>query len=223
MAGYSDYTAAAILYNVQILPETLMTGLIILAIVLANGPLVFLAAGTALTQLLTRVVGNLIMKYQPDAATITSSMDMCSTGFIGKSWDRLLRGGSSPEQLWHPLSPSIYMATVGFLAGWGGALQQLYRDEAKAGVLSRSSFTVLSVVMGLLLLLTLLFRVFSGCETLVGAGGGMLLGVALGYFGAIALGYATDRRATNIWGIPLLRDRINAGSAVYVCGADVSA
>jgi hypothetical protein len=46
---------------------------------------------------------------------------------------------------------------------------------------------------------------------------GSIFGIAFGYLGAIALGYATDRRATNLWGIPLLRDRINNGSALYIC------
>ena len=47
--------------------------------------------------------------------------------------------------------------------------------------------------------------------------GGMAFGFLLGYLTAILTGYITNRRGTNVWGIPLLRDRINAGSAVYVC------
>ena len=119
MAIYTDYIAAALMYNLQILPESLMTGILILAIVLANQSLLAMAIGAAGTQLLTGAVGRIIMKMMPDAATRTSSMDMCNTGFIGKSWDRLLRGPNAPENFWHPRAPSVYMATIGFFVGYG--------------------------------------------------------------------------------------------------------
>jgi hypothetical protein len=77
----------------------------------------------------------------------------------------------------------------------------------------------MGIITGLLLLMALLFRIFSGCETVLGALGGTAVGTLLGYFLAIAIGYMSDRKLTNIWGIPLLRDRINAGQPVYVCGA----
>ena len=60
-------------------------------------------------------------------------------------------------------------------------------------------------------------RYYGGCDTIVSILGGLLFGLSVGYFGYVALGYATNRRMTNIWGIPLLRDRINNGSALYIC------
>jgi hypothetical protein len=218
----SNYLAAAVLYNLQILPESIMCGLIILAVVLANQPLLVLAAAAAFVQLIFGGVGRLIMKFQPEQAVVANSMSSCvsSMGFIGKSWQRLMNpDASAADLLWHPLSPSLYMGTVSFFAGWGYALNQLYKDEINAGVLNRSSMTTMGVITGLLLLMALLFRIFSGCESTLGALGGTVLGAALGYFMAIAVGYMSDRRLTNIWGIPLLRDRINAGQPVYVCGA----
>ena len=217
MAIFSDYIAAAVIYNLQILPESVTMGLILLAIVLANGPVAALATGLAGTQLLSGTVGRLVMKYAPDGASIASSMDACTQGYVGKSWTRLLNGGVSPEQLWHPKAPSIYQSTVGFLVGYGLALQSIYREEIKAGVLPQSMMTVVGIIAGLLMILAIVFRVMSGCETVLGAAGGVVLGLIVGYFGAIALSYATGRRMTNIWGIPLLRDRINNGSAVYIC------
>lgn len=216
MAIFRDYIAAAVIFNLQILPETIMSGLIILAVVLASGPTLALAGGVAGAQLLAGTAGRLLMRYSPDSAVPASSMDMCSQGYVGKSWDRLLRG---PDQLWHPMAPSIYQATVGCLAGFGYALQQLYKEEINAGVIPKSMMVTVAIIAALLMLLTLLFRVGSGCETVLGAVGGLALGLLVGYFGTIALGYATGRRQTNVWGAPLLRDRINNGSAVYVCNA----
>jgi hypothetical protein len=215
MAIYTDYVAAALMYNLQILPESLMTGILILAIVLANQALLAMAAGAAGTQLLTGAIGRIIMRMSSNAAVPTSSMDMCTTGFIGKSWDRLFR--ASPDQFWHPRAPSVYMATIGFFIGYGLALQNLYKEEIDAKVMSRASLMTTAVISCLLLITAFVFRISSGCETILGAVGGAALGLMIGYLGCIALGYATDRRATNLWGIPLLRDRINNGSALYIC------
>jgi hypothetical protein len=194
-----------------------MSGLLILAIVLANQAILALAAGGAVTQFVTGMVGRFIMQHTKDGATTTSSMDMCNTGFVGKSWARLLNGFKDPELLWHPLAPSVFMATVGYFVGWGFALQQLYKEEIDAKVMPRATLIATGILSLLLLAIAVTFRVASGCETLIGAAGGIGLGLLFGYFGCILLGYATDRRATNIWGIPLLRDRINNGSALYIC------
>jgi hypothetical protein len=217
MGALTDYTQAAIMFNLQILPESLICGIIILAIILGNPAVATVAAGAAGTQLLTGSVGRIIMNFMPDGAVVTSSNDMCHTGYVGKSWARLIRGTSAPELLWHPKAPSIYLATLGFFAGWGWAIQQLYNDEIDAGVLKKGMLGTFAVLSVLMLGLGMFFRIKSGCDTIMGAIGGALLGIAIGYFGAIALGYATGRKATNIWGIPLLSDRVNGGGPLYVC------
>jgi len=217
MAIYTDYIAATIMYNLQILPESVMSGIIILAIVLANSSLLALAAGAGGTQLLTSAVGRIMMRVMPDGAVVTSSTDMCYTGFVGKTVDRLMRGPDAPELMWHPRAPSVFMATVGFFVGYGLALQQLYKEEINAKVMSQSTLVSTSIISLLLLVTALIFRISWGCESILGAVGGSLFGIAIGYFGCITLGYVTDRRATNVWGIPLLRDRINNGSALYIC------
>jgi hypothetical protein len=217
MGAMKDYTEAAIMFNLQILPESLICGIIILAIVLGNPAIAAVAAGAAGTQLLTGSVGRIIMNFMPDSAVVTSSNDMCHTGYVGKSWARLLRGTAAPELLWHPKAPSIYLATLGFFAGYGWAVQQLYNDEINAGVLKKPMLATLASLSAIVLLTGIAFRIMSGCDTVMGAIGGVLLGIAIGYFGGIALGYATGRKATNVWGIPMLSDRVNSGGALYVC------
>jgi hypothetical protein len=220
MPAASDYMAAVIMYNLQVLPELLMTGLILLAIALANPALLFVAIGAGGTQLLTGAAGRLIMRLMPDQAVVNANLTQCNTGFIGTAWTRLLRGQPSPDLLWHPKAPSIYMATLGFLAGWSWAAQLLYKEEIQAGVLKQSTMTALASLVVFVLLTGVIFRITTGCETAMSVITGLFVGLIFGYFGAIALGYSTGRRATNIWGIPLLRDRINNGAAVYVCPTD---
>ena len=192
-------------YNLQILPETLMCGVIFLAILLASQPLVAVAIGVAVTQLLTQAMGLLIMWRAPDSATLRTSLDGCSMGFIGKSWSRLM--GSPAGDLWHPNAPSIYLATVGFFAGWGYALQQIYKDEIDRGIMKRPMLVMTSILGTLLLLLAICFRIYTGCESYLSAAGGTVIGLLFGFLGAISLSYATNRKATNIWGIPLLRKK----------------
>jgi hypothetical protein len=219
MAIYNDYIAAAITYNFQLLPESLICGMIILSIVLVNQPLIVLAAGATGTQVLTSVVGKLIMRYAEGNAQLTGSKcaEVCSPGFLGKSWYRLLNGGRAPELLWHPIAPSVYLATIAFFVGFGLALLQIYKEEIDAKVVSRSTLTMMAIVSLILLAMAVVFRIGNGCDSMFGAVGGVLLGIMLGYLGSIMISYFTNRRATNVWGIPLIRDRINNGSALYVC------
>ena len=111
----------------------------------------------------------------------------------------------------------LYLATVGYFVGVGLALLQIYKDEIDAKVVNRSTLIGTAIVSLIIMVMAIVFRVSHGCETLFGAIGGILLGLLIGYLGCITIGYLTDRRATNVWGIPLIRDRINAGSAIYVC------
>jgi hypothetical protein len=83
MPATSDYMAAVIMYNLQVLPELLMTGLIVLAVALANPALLFVALGAGGTQLLTGAAGRLVMRYMPDQAVVNANLTQCNTGFIG--------------------------------------------------------------------------------------------------------------------------------------------
>jgi hypothetical protein len=99
---------------------------------------------------------------------------------------------------------------------------QLYAEERDPGVISNSQTTGFLVTAFIIVALVMIFRVFvTQCETLVGAAIGVATGTLMGYVFSVSLGYATDRKATNIWGMPLLRDRITAGSPIYTCQKDV--
>jgi hypothetical protein len=219
---WRDYFLETALFNIQILPESLVCGIVLLSILLANQPLMAVAAGGILTQILTYLIGESIMAADPTSSIARSPTDVCSSGYIGKSWEHLLRNillrkEGKPDIYFHAYAPSVYLATVGFFSGWGFALQQLYREEIDAGILRRSTATSMLVITCLMILLVLVYRTMSGCETLFGSLTGISIGILAGYCMCFILGYSTDRRATNVWGIPLLRDRINDGGPVYIC------
>jgi hypothetical protein len=204
-------TFHSILYVFQILPEVLVCGMVLLSLLLSNSSVATVAAALGATQFLTGAVGSILMRVMPGIAKPTSSLDVCNQGHIGRAWTHLL----NPAQNWIASTPTPYMTTLGFFGGWGWALQQLYAEEIRAGVAAPIVGTTVTFL--LIMLLGFVFRWGSGCETLAGAAIGLAFGAAAGYMGAFSIGMTTERRATNIWGIPLLRDRIHGGAAVYVC------
>jgi hypothetical protein len=195
---------ASIKFNLSVLPDSLVTGLTVLSIVLANYTLMILAAGIIITQLFTGYVGGIVAP--------SSMKSPCESEFYAVTVNRLF-GVDPPSS--GPLAPSSYMASIAYLFGVGVALQQIYAVEIEK--FKTGSPLVATAIIGLMLvLLTALFRLSTRCDTVTGALGGTVLGFAIGYFGCVLLGYATNRRATNVWGIPFLMDRINKGSAIYV-------
>jgi len=194
----------SIRFNLSVLPDSLVTGLVVLSIVLANYTLIVLAAGMVLTQLFTGYVGSLVS---------APGNPPCESEFYALTVKRLF-GVDPPSP--GPLAPSTFMASIAYLFGFGVALQQIYAVEIEK--FQTGTPLMINAIAGILLVfVTFLFRAFwSKCDTVTAALGGTVLGFALGYFGCVLLGYATNRRATNVWGIPFLQDRINKGSAIYV-------
>jgi hypothetical protein len=187
----------------------------VLAILLGNQSLFTIAASSIFMQALVTGIGYLVIRFNPDSVITRSSQEPCVAGYINNYWAQV-RGGRDNTD--HPYAPSLYMATLSFFAGWGAALKQLYADEINQGVLSNSQTTGLLVTAFLIVLAAMIFRIyFIQCESLIGALIGLATGGALGYVACIAIGSATGRTATNLWGMPLLRDRIAAGSPIYTC------
>ena len=202
-------------YILQTLPDSLITGITVLAVLLGNQSLFTVAASSIFMQALVTGIGYLVIRFNPDSAITRSALEPCTAGYINNYWAQV-RGGRNNTD--HPYAPSLYMATVSFFAGWGAGLKQLYADEISQGVLSSSQTTGLLVTAFIIVLAAMIFRIFFiQCESLVGALIGLGTGAALGYVMCIAIGAATGRSSTNIWGMPLLRDRINNGSPIYTC------
>jgi len=202
-------------YILRTLPDSLVTGITVLAVLLGNQSLFTVAASSIFMQALVTGIGYLVIRFNPDSAVTRASIEPCTAGYINNYWAQV-RGGRDNTD--HPYAPSLYMATISFFAGWGAALKQLYADEIAQGVLSSHQSTGLLITAFLIVIAAMVYRIFvSKCETVVGALIGLGTGVALGYTICISIGAATGRTATNIWGMPLLRDRIAAGSPIYTC------
>ena len=209
-----DDIQAGIIYILQTLPDSLITGITVLAVLLGNQSLFTVAASSIFMQALVTGIGYLVIRFNPDSAITRSSQEPCTAGYINNYWAQV-RGGRNNTD--HPYAPSLYMATVSFFAGWGAGLKQLYADEINQGVLSNAQSITFLVLAFVIVLIAMVARIRSQCESLFGALIGVGTGLAIGYLACIAIGAATGRTATNIWGMPLLRDRITNGSPIYTC------
>ncbi len=113
--------------------------------------------------------------------------------------------------------PSYYTTFMGFLAGWIGTLPALYAQELSAVPEKRAASVAGLIILVCLLFLVMLYRIQSDCEGFIsvslGLLGGFLIGVALVWVAAAL----SDRRATNILGLPLIRNKAAAGQPIYVC------
>jgi len=202
-------------YILQVLPDILITGITVLAVLLGNQTLFAVSASTIFMQMLVTGIGYLIIKLNPDSVVTRASIEPCVAGYINNFWANV-RGG--PDNTDHPYAPSLYLATVAFFVGWGAGLKQLYAEEIDQGVINSSQTLAFLIISFIILAAVITLRIWvQKCETLVGALIGAATGILMGYIFSISLGYATDRKATNIWGMPLLRDRIAAGSPIYTC------
>jgi len=197
------------------LPDSLVTGITVLAVLLGNQALFTVAASSIFMQAFITGISYLVMRFNPDSVIVGPCLEPCTGGYINSYWAQV-RGGRNNTD--HPYAPSLYMATCSFFVGWGAALKQLYADEINQGVLSNSQTITLLVLAFMIVIAAMIYRiVVSKCETVVGALIGLGAGTTLGYLLCIAIGSATGRTATNLWGMPLLRDRLANGSPIYTC------
>lgn len=155
----------------------------------------------------------------PDLAGYPNDTDRCAGRFPGVSYERLLgvikgaRGNQPTMDNW----PSYYSTFIGFLAGWIGALPAIYAQEIAASPQRASAVSGGIITLGILCVIVVLYRTSSNCEsfasTTIGLLAGFLIGLALVMFAA----WVSDRRATNILGMPLIREKTADGKPIYVC------
>lgn len=142
----------------------------------------------------------------------------CSGRFPGITYEALLgianRGnGAGGEEAW----PSYYCSFVGFLAGWVGALPALYSRELAAQPQRATTAMGGVAVLAVLCLTVMMYRIQTGCESFTSTSVGLLSGFLLGLAIVLLVAWTSDRRLTNMMGLPLLRDKAVDGKPIYVC------
>ena len=202
-------------YNLQIFPDTITAGALLFSMLFQSPPLATLGASFILLNFLHPSIAALTTRAV--SATLGADADpaICSGHFPGVSYEDLLsfRG----DQLFRPGWPSYYSVFMGWLAAWVGALPALYNREIAASPRRMAAATFGLIVLALVLLIAIVYRVGSGCDTVFGVLVGMGVGALLSGVLVFGLAWISDRRLTNLLNFPLIRGRAGDGKPIYVC------
>ncbi len=146
--------------------------------------------------------------------------DRCSGRFPGVSLLRLSnlannKGfGALDSESW----PSFYTTFFGFLIGWIGLLPEIYKWELSVSPRRAAAVKGGQILLGVLCVIIAGYRiVVSECEGYLSTFLGLLVGFVIGAALVIGIAWISDRRATNMLGLPLLRDKAEDGKPIYVC------
>jgi len=216
LAGFIN---TAFKYNLQVFPDTITAGALLFSMLFQSPPLATLGASFILLNFLHPSIAALTTRAI--SATLGADADpgMCSGHFPGVSYEDLLSLSSERTMgaLSRPGWPSFYTVFMGYLAAWVGALPALYNREITASPRRMAAATFGMVVLGLVLLIALVYRVGSGCDTVFGSLIGMAVGAVLGGLVVFGLAWVSDRRLTNLLNFPLIRGKAVDGKPIYVC------
>lgn len=154
------------------------------------------------------------MTYNP------ANYETCSGRFPGSTYSALFNTVRSSSGIFSTQKdgwPSYYSMFMGFLAGWIGSLPSMYSKELQAVPEKKAASTAGFIILCCLLLLVMVYRILSECEGFMSVSLGLLAGFVVGFCLVMVVSWATDRRATNILSLPLIRNKAVTGQPIYVC------
>ena len=215
---YNDYVVEGFKYNLQVLPDTLMSATLLFSLLFQSAPFAVLGTAMIALQFLHKGMASLAGTYLPGMEYSPPDSEKCSGRFPGVSYNTVMSMvGRSASYTAHDGWPSYYATFMGFLTGWMGTLPTLYSKELTAapakGKAVKAGFVGLVVIAAIVWI----YRITSECESFFSVSMGLLAGFAVGLAGVLLAAWATDRRATNLLGLPLIRNKAADGKPIYVC------
>ena len=196
--------------NLEVVPDIFLVTVGIFAILLQS------PSFTALTGSLLSInlIQPLIASYLREVVPNTWGVQTKATGmFPGTSVERMSLGNASPIAS----LPSYYTMFIGTLLGWIGPLYYYYQPELNISPQRSLGATISLSFLILFSLILLIYRYLASQDTfygiLFGVGAGGLVGLLL----MTIIYYATQRRATNLYNLPLLSTSYGGKDPIYVC------
>ena len=206
-------------YNLQVLPDTLTSASLLFALLFQSPPMAALGISMILIHYIHKGASRFMGSILPGMASSPSDIDTCSGRFPGATYQSLLgfnagrMFGAEESGTW----PSYYSTFMGFLAGWIGTLPSLYARELAASPERAKATTGGIGLLVILLFIVMIYRIVSECEGFASISVGLLIGFAAGLSLVLFASWLTDRRATNILGMPLIRGKTETGEPIYAC------
>jgi len=216
---FIDFSVVGFKYNLQVLPDTVTAASLLFALLFQSPPLATLGAGFIFLNFIHPKLAEFTTRFVSDTVGPEADPQLCSGMFPGVSYDRLMT--MSSERTFGALNrtgwPSFYSVFLGYLAGWIGMLPYVYQQEIAASPRRKGAATLGLIVLALVVVIAGIFRVTSGCETAFGLFIGLLVGLFIGSLLMLAVAWISERRMTNILGVPLIRGKAEDGKPIYVC------
>jgi hypothetical protein len=214
---FVEFATTGFKYNLQVFPDTLTGAVFLFTILFQSPPFATLFGSILILNVIQPSLARILADVMGNTGQAKSDGSRCSGHFPGVSFERLISAaeGGKFGELENGV-PSYYASFLGFLGAYVGMLPVIYWKEISYSPTRKASTTVGLVVLGLVLLLGVLHRVFN-CESLVSVLIGMLGGGIVGVVLVAFLALLSDRRLTNILSFPLIRDKSTDGKPIYVC------
>lgn len=206
-------------YNLQVFPDTVTAAALIFALLFQSPAFAALGGSSVLLSLIHPTIARFFTRFVN--GTVDSGAGAgaaCSGHFPGISFQRVMDLKNSGFQaLSYTGWPSYYSVFIGFIISYLATLPMMYQNELKASPKRKASMILGYVVISIVLLTLAVYRLMSACDTPFGMFVGVLVGAALGLMMVLLLAYVSDRRLTNLLGLPLMRDKAADGKPIYVC------
>lgn len=216
--AFLNNASAGLKYNLQVFPDTVTAAALIFALLFQSPAFAALGGSSILVSLIHPQIARFFTTFV-NGAVGSGSDARCSGHFPGGlSFERIMNIKTTGFQaLSYTGWPSYYSVFVGFLVSYLGSMPLMYQNELAASPKRKASMIFGYVVAAIVLLTLVVYRLVTGCDTPMGAFVGVLVGLALGFLMVLLLSYMSDRRLTNLLGLPLMRDKAEDGKPIYVC------
>jgi len=215
----SQFTGNGVLFNLNYLPDTILGGIVLFALLLQSGPLAMLALLLFSLEFLHAGISMILVNAIPGLKESSKDVARCSGHFPGISYERavatILQSGTLKN-----LSvsfPSYFMMFFGTLFGYVWAMSDTYKRELESLPQKRAGVLAGVVLMGLLTFLFFINRSISGCDSFLSTLVGLVLGLMYGYGLENIIATLSGRSLTNLMNTPLITDRAADGKPIYVC------
>lgn len=216
--SFLNFTNDGFKYNLQVFPDTLTAAALLFALLFQSPALATFGGSIVLLNVLHPPLARFISAFISGTKE-APSIGQCSGQFPGLSYERLIGAASSKSfgDLSDTSFPSYYSTFLGFIAAYIGMLPFIYSEELKASPKRQTSTTLGLVTLSLVIVTCLVYRVMSSCDSAFNAFVGVVSGGLLGAFIVGFVAFISERRLTNILGMPLLRSKAADGKPIYVC------
>jgi hypothetical protein len=215
----ADYTSKAFFFNLNYMPDTILGGILLFALIIQSAPMGVLGVLLLSLEFVHAGSSSFLSEVIPGVHVPSKDVQRCSGHFPGISYERLITMATKIGKITALNNgfPSYYIMFMGALFGYITGMNQTYSKELDGMPKKRAAIHAGATIMFLLAILFVIYRYATGCDSLVSIAVAAVIGITYGFISEMFIAYLSDRTLTNLLNIPLLRDRAEDGKPIYVC------